>query len=534
MPLPFPINWKNPDYVQVFEWRLERLQRIRAKPECLPALRAFYADDPAQFIIDWGMTFDPRLAADKRPSWMPFLLFPKQEEWVHWFLERWKNKEPGITEKSRDMGMSWLTIGTAVALCTNRPGLVFGFGSRKEDYVDKLGDPKSLFWKAREFIGALPVEFRAGWTLAKHAPHMRMIFPDTGSAMTGEAGDNIGRGDRTSAHFIDEAAHLERPGLVDAALSQTTNCRMDLSSVKGMANPFAVKRFGGKLHVFSFHWRDDPRKDDAWYAKQQHDLDPVTVAQEIDINYNASAEGIVIPSEWVQAAVDAHLKLGIRPTGKRFAALDVADEGTDKLGYCGAHGIVIERVEEWSGVGGDIFKSVERAFTLCDMHSFPLLRYDADGLGAGVRGDARVINERRVKAGSTALEVEAYRGSEGVINPTGQDVKGRVNVDFFENRKAQAWWSLRTRFQATYRAVVEGHPFNPDELVSISSTCGNLQKLTMELSQATWGESKVGKILIEKQPDGTKSPNLADAVVIRFAQSSRAAMRINPAAVARA
>jgi hypothetical protein len=36
-----------------------------------------------------------------------------------------------------------------------------------------------------------------------------------------------------------------------------------LSSVNCTANAFAKKRFGGKIKVFSFHWRDDPRKDGA-------------------------------------------------------------------------------------------------------------------------------------------------------------------------------------------------------------------------------------------------------------------------------
>ncbi len=60
MHLPFPFDFKNPDYSAVFEWRMERLQRIRQQPEMLPILKQFYRDNPAQFIIDWGMTTDPR------------------------------------------------------------------------------------------------------------------------------------------------------------------------------------------------------------------------------------------------------------------------------------------------------------------------------------------------------------------------------------------------------------------------------------------------------------------------------------------
>ncbi|HGJ5879128.1 MAG TPA: TerL protein, partial [Arsenophonus nasoniae] len=80
MPLPFPFDFKKPDYVQVFEWRAERLKRLRDQPENLKPLTRFYKENPAQFIIDWGMTTDPRNIDYGLPVTIPFLLFPKQEE----------------------------------------------------------------------------------------------------------------------------------------------------------------------------------------------------------------------------------------------------------------------------------------------------------------------------------------------------------------------------------------------------------------------------------------------------------------------
>lgn len=532
MPVPFAFDWKKPDYHAVYAWRIERLERIRKDPAILPVLRKFYAENPGQFIIDWGQTFDPRNADIGLPSALPFILFPKQEEWVEWFMERWKNRERGITEKSRDMGMSWLTVATAATLCLFRTGLVVGFGSRKEDYVDKIGDPKSLFWKARSFISTLPPEFRGGFSLATDAPHMRILFRETGSVMTGEAGDNIGRGDRTTAFFVDESAHLEHPSLVEASLSATTNCRQDLSSVNGMGTPFAVKAHDGITPKFTFHWRDDPRKDDAWYEKQKRDLDPVTVAQEIDIDYSASVEGIVIPSAWVQAAIGAAEKLGIVKSGERSGALDVADEGKDKNAFLGAYGVVIEHVDEWSGVGADIFGTTVKAFAICDEHGFESFKFDSDGLGAGVRGDARIVNETRFEEKRKVITVSPFRGSEAVFNPDGEDVKGRKNVDHFANRKAQGWWALRLRFQRTYRAVVEGMAFDPDEIISIPLNLPLRAKLVAELSQPTYTLNSAGKIIIDKAPDGSKSPNLADAAMIRFSKNARAPMKIDPAAVA--
>ncbi len=516
MPIPFPFDFKNPDYRAVFEWRIERLNRIRKDPTVLPSLKQYYRDNPAQFIIDWGVTYDPRNVRRGLPATLPFLLFEKQEELAYWFLERWRKGEPGIVEKSRDMGVSWLMISLCSTLCLFNTELSIGCGSRKEDLVDVLGDPDTLIEKARIFMNALPVEFRGAWNRDKHSSHMKIVFPESGSIFTGEGGDNIGRGGRQSIYLVDESAHLARPELVDASLSATTDCRIDVSSVKGTANSFAVKRHSGNVPVFTFHWRDDPRKDDAWYAKQCNDLDAVTVAQEIDINYSASVVGIVIPSVWVQAAIDAHIKLGVEPTGMRRGALDVADEGRDLNAFCGRHGILMDHIEAWSGKGADIYSTVQKTFGICDAEDYETYHYDADGLGAGVRGDARVINETRRSAGQKEITVEPFRGSGEVHDPDGEMVNKRKNKDFFANAKAQAWWHLRILFQNTYRAVVEGLPFEKDNIISLSSGMPELAKLVVELGQPTYTINTVGKILIDKAPDGTRSPNLADAAVICY------------------
>ncbi|EAW9116044.1 TerL protein [Salmonella enterica] len=523
MPLPFPFDFKNPDYVQVFEWRMERLQRIRQNPEVLPALRQFYRTNPAQFIIDWGMTTDPRNLDYGLPVTIPFLLFPKQEEWVGWILERWRSRENGLTEKSREMGLSWTSVGLACSLCLFNKEMVIGFGSRKEEYVDSTGDPKALFWKARRFVETLPVEFRGSWNGKKHAPYMRVEFPDTGAIIKGEAGDNIGRGDRSTLYFVDEAAFLQRPQMIDAALSQTTRCRIDLSSVNGMANPFAQKRHGGKIPVFTFHWTSDPRKDQAWYDNECAKIDdPVIVAQELDLNYLASVEGVLIPAEWVQAAIDAHTELGIQPSGMRIGAMDVADEGRDKNACALRYGFLLDDVQEWSGKGSDIYESVVKVFGLCDDFGADEFRFDEDGLGAGVRGDARAINEQREAEDIAQITATPFRGSGSVFYPDNEAVPGdngrpaRLNRDFFANAKAQGWWHLRKLFRNTYRAR-KGMDYDPDQIISINGGMKNRDRLVTELSQPTWSKNTVGKILIDKQPDGTKSPNLADAVMIAYA-----------------
>ncbi len=62
------LDWLNPDYSLIFEARIAALERLRAKPELLPSIEAFYKDNPVAFINDWGMTFDPRNAEIGKPT----------------------------------------------------------------------------------------------------------------------------------------------------------------------------------------------------------------------------------------------------------------------------------------------------------------------------------------------------------------------------------------------------------------------------------------------------------------------------------
>ena len=513
-------DWMQPDYLSVYQRRTALLQNFRrASAAKQSAVVQFYKDNPAQFIGDHGMTLDPRNPERDLPASVPFVLFPRQVELIDFIMARWRQREPGLIEKSRDIGASWLIMSLAVALCTFHKGLTIGLGSRKEQLLDNAGDPSSLFFKARMFHQALPPEFRGQMSSA----HMRLTFPETGSAIVGEAGDQIGRGARCSLFLLDESAFIERPELIEASLSATTNCRIDVSSVNGLDNPFAAKRFGGKVKIFTFHWKSDPRKDDAWYAKKREELPPHVVASEIDLDYRGSVEGQLILPQWINAAIDAHVKLGIAPSGGRFAGLDVADQGKDDCALAARHGVLLNFLKSWSGRESDIYKTTLKTLGLCDELGLDSFHYDQDGLGAGVAGDANAINVERQAAGRPAVQAIPFRGSASPWNPDGSMVPGRKNKDFFANAKAQAWWSLRTRFENTYRAVIEKQTFDPDNIISIDSTLPDVLALQMELSQPTFSVNAAGKILVDKAPDGSRSPNLADSVIITYQPATRAA-----------
>lgn len=528
----YSIDYKNPEYLPVWQARMRVLQKLDADPSLAADFKVHYKHHPWDFIIDWGVTIDPRVAGQPgRTPLMPFILMPRQVEWCKWLFSRWQNKEPGVTEKSRDCGVSWLFMAMGVTLCLHWANTQIGVGSAKEDKVDRSGDPDCLFYKARKFLQYIPAQFRGNWHPKRNSQHMVLTFPQTEAAFTGEAGDNIGRGGRTSIYGVDESAHVERPKLIDASLSATTECRIDISSVNGTANSFAERAHNPAIPKFTFHWRDDPRKDQAWYDKKCAELDPVVVAQEIDISYSASVEGIIIPQTHVQASLDADILLGITPTGARTGAMDVADQGKDKCALGARHGFLFENVKSWRGIGvidgreWEIGDSVSKTFGLCDEWNLQSFVYDADGLGANVRGDARKTNDARKAEKMRTLMVTPFRGSGAVMDPEkvfpGTERKA---IDFFENYKAQSWWWLRQLFRNTYRAVQHfkehgklAPDFKASEIIVLRDGTPEIRRLCMELSQPVWVQSKTGKVCVDKQPDDVASPNLADSVMMAFA-----------------
>jgi phage terminase large subunit len=116
--------------------------------------------------------------------------------------------------------------------------------SRKEALVDRIGDMSSIFEKIRFQLRSIPRQF---WPVKFDEDNMSFmrIFAASGESITGESGDDIGRGGRTLIYFKDESAHYEHPESIEAALSDNTRVQIDISSVNGLGNVFHRKREGG-------------------------------------------------------------------------------------------------------------------------------------------------------------------------------------------------------------------------------------------------------------------------------------------------
>lgn len=473
-------DWLNPNYEAVFAQRIERLERMRKNPEIVHRIKDYYAGHPADFINDWGMTFDPRLAERGLRTVVPFVLFPKQREFIGWLLERWLMREDGLVEKSRDAGLSWLCVGFAAWMMIFKPGTVVGFGSRKETYVDQIGNPASLFWKVREFINLLPSEMQPeNWDAQTCAPFMKIQNPENGSFITGEAGDNIGRGNRTSIYFIDEAAFLERPDQADAALSQTSNCRIYVSTPNGAGNPFYRRAHDGKTKKFIFDWRDDPRKDEKWYEKQKATLDPVVLAQEVDRSYTASVANAFISGEIVTAAARKG-PADIMASGHILMGVDVARFGDDKSSITIRQGRVLLRQINFGGFDVvDVAGRVKDEFR-AQLGDISQIAVDTIGIGSGV---ADIL---RREFGDLVVDVNSSL---------------RMGDGQCYNLRARMWRDMR-------------------DWLKMGASIPNDPELITDLTALQYGY-KGGELLLESKQDakkrGIKSPDRADSLALTFA-----------------
>ncbi|MEZ5691182.1 MAG: hypothetical protein R3D71_05920 [Rickettsiales bacterium] len=521
-----------PDYGQEYKRRYTLLRKLKSDKKLQAALKSHYKNNPVDWINDWCVTYDPR-NKPPLPKLMPFILFPRQVEFVEFLQECVKDGESGLIEKSRDMGATWLCCAYSVWLWIYIDGVTVGWGSRKGILVDRRGDPSSIFEKIRMIIEHLPsFILPEDFSIKKHAAQMNIRNPINGSVIAGESGDEIGRGGRSTIYFKDESAHYERPEKIEAALGDNTDVQIDISSVldntlfqrrreAGEEWSFGKKIEKGVTRVFILDWRHHPAKDQKWYDRRRKKAEDEGMlhifAQEVDRDYTATRQGIIIPSLWVKASIDAHVKLGFNEDGIRIAAQDIADEGGDQNALAIAHGSVVIHTDVWGE--GDAGQTTRRSIAQAKLYGVKELYYDSIGVGAGFKSESnRMVEEKRLNP--KKLRVMAWNATHRPLDPKSNLITGDrespTNEEFFLNLKAQSWWRLRVRFEKTYKAITQGAVYSQEEMISLPSDLPNLEKLLSELSQAIHKTSLSGKMMVDKKPAGGRSPNIADAVVMAF------------------
>ena len=235
-------------------------------------------------------------------------------------------------------------------------------------------------------------------------------------------------------------------------------------------------------------------------------------------DYLEEVDDAIIKTEWFDACIDAHEKLGFKAEGIEVVAHDPSDTGADDKGLAYRHGSVFLDVQSKST--GDVNEGADWAIEYAMKVKPDVFIWDGDGLGSALR---RQFNEA---LGRKKVTLEMFKGSNSPDNPDdyyeeGFDENPKTNGKTFRNKRSQYYWDLRDRIYRTYLAVKEGKYTNPDDMIAFSSGIDCIDLLRSEVCRIPLKRNTNGFIQIMSKVDmkrlGIDSPNCADSVMIALA-----------------
>lgn len=264
--LPQHIQDRYPYYARVpkeplqnIAYRRRVLEHAAGDYEAQRELWIACARDILFYINVFGYTYDPRLTAT---PYMPMITWEYQDEAI-FKLERAVIRGKDILiEKSRDMGASWLVLFVLKHRWHFHDGQSFLTLSRKEDLVDKSGDPDSLFWKVDMMLSMDPK-----WLKPPGYLRNRLIFENgvNGSSLSGEStNSNAGVGGRKTGIFMDEFATVENGDEIARGTADVANCRLIASTPRGVGNAF-YRMAQSNIEKITLHWSLHPKKRQGLY-----------------------------------------------------------------------------------------------------------------------------------------------------------------------------------------------------------------------------------------------------------------------------
>lgn len=200
-------------------------------------VRTLFQKDILYAFNVWFWVYEVR---SKEKS-LPFVTWAFQDEYILSLNEAIETGENVFTDKSRDMGVTYMVLYVMLWRWMTKKGEDFRIGSRKEEYVDKSGDMDSLFEKMRYNLKRIPLFLQPqGFDLRKHSTYMKFLNPEFGNSIVGEATNrDFARGGRKKAVFFDEFQAWEMATEAWRSASDATRCKIAVGTPQGSGNKFA-------------------------------------------------------------------------------------------------------------------------------------------------------------------------------------------------------------------------------------------------------------------------------------------------------
>lgn len=288
--------------------RLRALKCVNKRSDMQSVAKYLCASNIFFWLEHYCFTFDPRPDSLHHLSFIPY---PFQKDLINQILNSIRSGDDILIEKSRDMGVTWCVLYVFQWLWQFHSGYNLHIGSKKQDNVDVIGDPATLFGKLRYNLRMQPKWLLPkGFSMSKHSHLLKILNPETGNTITGESSNpDFSRSGRYSAVLFDEFAFWNNDYEAWTAAGDSTTSRIAVSTPFGKFNKFADLRFNSSIKVLTLHWKQHPLKSDLWYQEQLKRRTSDEIARELDINYLLSVEGRV----YKDFNYATHVRVNIEP-----------------------------------------------------------------------------------------------------------------------------------------------------------------------------------------------------------------------------
>ncbi len=204
-------------------------------------------------------------------SHVPMVTWEIQDEFFADLEFAVENGEDLGVKKSRDMGASWCCLILLHWYWLFHEECMLLELSRTEDYVDKTGNPKSLFWKHDYINSWLPEWMRPPGVLqgGPNRTKMHLFNPLMNSIIDGESTTpNAASGDRRKIVLLDEFAKVENGEAMRSATAYVTPCRIVNSTPAGAGTEYSDWINSGQIKVFMLPWYEHPDKGCGRYVER--------------------------------------------------------------------------------------------------------------------------------------------------------------------------------------------------------------------------------------------------------------------------
>ena len=319
------IRW--PDYYPPLDSRRDNLV-WRAKETALslqnPKRRALHKElcrrDMLYWWAGWCWLYETR-STGEIGTILPFVPYDYQLVIGRELENAIKEASDIATPKSRDMGLTWISLLTLQHRWFFNDGFTALLASIKQEFVDELGSSNTLFEKLRFNLKRQPSWLvPVGFDWKRHSKFLLLINPERrseieGTTTTGE----VGRAGRYNVVMLDEHAAIpKRVAMeIEGATADAAASRWYVSTPRGDQNLFFQKCHDNRTRRVDVHWHLHPNKGyQAWgelverdgklipgrirspwydYEVANRDQPEWMIAQELDINFSGSIDTLVDP-----------------------------------------------------------------------------------------------------------------------------------------------------------------------------------------------------------------------------------------------